>query len=211
MRKILYMALSLLVVGGIMQQVQAEEDKAPVENSKTAIFAGGCFWCIESEFQEREGVLSVVSGYTGGVTENPRYEEVITKKTGHVEAVEVSYDPAKIKFEELLEVFWSSIDPTDEGGQFYDRGSQYETVIFYADDAEKNTAESSKAHIAKMIGKTIATRIEPRKVFYKAEEAHQDYYLKNPIHYNAYVLGSGRKKKIKNVYDGVLPVDRTEK
>lgn len=204
MRKLLQMLMAILIGGSMANMSQAKEDEA---KHKTAVFAGGCFWCVESEFQERDGIIAVVSGYTGGTVENPRYEQVVSKTTGHVEAVEVVYDPAKINYNQLLKIYWSSIDPTDDGGQFYDRGSQYETVIFYGNEEEKAQAEASKAEISKRLGASVATRIEPRQKFYKAEEAHQDYYLKNPIHYNAYVLGSGRKKKIKEIYKGKLPAE----
>lgn len=168
--------------------------------TKTAIFAGGCFWCMESEFQTKDGVVSVTSGYTGGSKEDARYDKVSAKKTSHVEAVEIAYDPAKVDYQALLAIFWSNIDPTDDGGQFYDRGPQYATVIYYGDDTEKQLAEASKASISQKLGKPVATRIAPRQPFYVAEAEHQDYFQTNPVHYNAYVKGSGRKEKIKAIY-----------
>ena len=166
-----------------------------------AIFAGGCFWCMESEFQEENGISSVVSGYTGGKEENPTYAQVSAHKTSHVEAVEVTYDPSKVSYARLLDIYWGNIDPTDAGGQFYDRGAQYATVIFYANEEEKKPAEASKEKVEKKLGKKVATRIEPVQTFYPAEDEHQDYYKTNPGHYNRYVTGSGRKEKLKDIWD----------
>lgn len=184
----------LLILMGVFMTTTAQAE------TKTAIFAGGCFWCIESEFQTRDGILAVTSGYTGGSKEDARYDKVSAKKTQHVEAVEVLYDPSKMTYRNLLDIYWGSIDPTDAGGQFYDRGPQYETVIFYGNDEEKKLAEASKEALAKRLGKPIATRIEARSEFYTAEAEHQDYFETNPLHYNAYVKGSGRKEKIKAIY-----------
>lgn len=161
---------------------------------KEAIFAGGCFWCMVKPFHKYEGVYSVTSGYTGGKTENPSYEEVSTGSTGHVEAVLVQYDPTVISYEDLLEVFWRAIDPTDAGGQFNDRGSQYEPIIFYTTPEQKVAAEESKQDLEKSnrFQKKIAVEIRPASKFYEAEGYHQDYYKKNPTHYQAYYIGSGR-------------------
>lgn len=165
-----------------------------------AVFAGGCFWCMESEFEHIDGVSAVISGYTGGDAKDANYEAVSAHKTKHVEAVEVIYDPAKVTYQRLLDVFWGNIDPTDEGGQWYDRGDQYKTVIFYGSDEERKLAEASKEAVGKKLGKPIMTRIEPAKPFYAAEDHHQDYYKTNPERYNAYSQGSGRKEKLKKLW-----------
>lgn len=179
--------------------VHAEESKA------TAIFAGGCFWCMESELQELDGVYSVTSGYTGGHVDNPTYEATGTGNTGHAEAVEVIYDPAKISYEKLLDAFWSNIDPTDAGGQFYDRGSQYRTGIFYMNDEQKQLAEASKTEKEKQLGQPIVTEITKASTFYPAEAYHQDYYKTNPTHYNAYKTGSRRKETLQEIWGKSKP------
>ena len=160
-----------------------------------ATFAGGCFWCMEPPFEKLEGVISVVSGYTGGTQKNPTYEQVSSGKTGHAESVQVRYDPGKVTYEQLLDVFWRQIDPTDAGGQFADRGRQYRSAIFCHDARQRELAERSKVELAKSgkFTKPILTAIEPAGEFYPAEEYHQDYYKKNPEHYQAYRRGSGRE------------------
>jgi len=171
---------------------------------KRAIFAGGCFWCMEPPFENTKGVIDVIAGYTGGRTENPTYEEVSSGKTGHYEAVEVFYDSEKISYEQLLTVFWHQIDPTDDGGQFADRGTQYFTAVFYLDEEQKRLAEASKKALdaSGIFDKPVITAILPARPFYKAEEYHQDYYRKNVMHYSLYKAGSGRsgfqKKTWKN-------------
>lgn len=164
-----------------------------------ATFAGGCFWCMVEPFDQQPGIQSVVSGYTGGQTENPTYEEVCAGTTGHTEAVQITFDPEVMPYEKLLETFWQQIDPTDEGGQFHDRGDSYRTVIFYHDEAQKEAAEKSKRMLQESgkFKKPIVTEILPAKTFYPAEEGHQDYYRKNPYHYEMYKQGSGRKAFIK--------------
>ncbi len=161
---------------------------------KKAIFAGGCFWCMIKPFDKYDGVLSVVSGYTGGDVENPTYKDVCSGTTGHREAVCITYDDEIISYEKLLDIFWGAIDPTDEGGQFNDRGEHYKTAIYYFDESQKNTAEKSKEELEKsnIYNKPIATSIIKATEFYEAEEYHQDYYKKNPEHYNRYYKGSGR-------------------
>ena len=148
----------------------------------TAIFAGGCFWCMEERFSNVEGVVDVTSGYTGGNKENPTYEEVSTGNTGHYEAIEVRYDPKRVSYRKLLEVFWRFIDPTDSGGQFFDRGSQYRTAIFYLNKEQQRLAELSKQRLetSGIFDKPIATCILRAGLFYPAEEYHQDFYKKNP-------------------------------
>jgi len=159
-----------------------------------ATFAGGCFWCIEEAFEKIDGVIEAVSGYTGGDVENPTYRDVSSGYTGHFEAVEVTFDPLKVSYEDLLNVFWQNIDPTDDGGQFVDRGSQYHTAIFYHNETQKRLAEESKNKLINSgrFDKPIVTQILKAKKFYKAEEYHQDYYKKNKFNYKMYKLNSGR-------------------
>jgi methionine-S-sulfoxide reductase len=158
-----------------------------------ATFAGGCFWCMEKPFK-KEGVKSVISGYTGGHTENPTYQEVSTGTTGHYEAVQVTYDPEQISYPELLDIFWKQIDPTDSGGSFVDRGSQYKTAIFYHDQEQKRMAEESKRALNESgrFNKPIVTEIREASPFYEAEDYHQNFYLKSPSHYQSYRSNSGR-------------------
>jgi peptide methionine sulfoxide reductase msrA/msrB len=160
-----------------------------------ATFAGGCFWCMVKPFDELPGIYSVVSGYTGGHTENPTYEEVCTDTTGHREAVQITFDPSVFPYKKLLNIFWMNIDPTDPGGQFYDRGEHYKTAIYYHNEEQRRLAEESKRELeeSKRFNKPIVTDILPAGPFYPAEEKHQDYYKKNPFHYYYYYEGSGRK------------------
>lgn len=167
-----------------------------------ATFAGGCFWCMVKPFDRYEGVESVISGYTGGDIPNPTYELVCTETTGHKEAVQISFDPERITYRELVDIFWKQINPTDPGGQFFDRGSSYQTAIFYHSEEQKEIAEQTKEEL-QLSGKfdqPIATQILPAKEFYPAEEYHQDYYKKNPLHYNRYQIGSGRAQFKKEVW-----------
>ncbi|OGX05928.1 MAG: methionine sulfoxide reductase [Omnitrophica WOR_2 bacterium GWA2_47_8] len=163
--------------------------------TEKAILAGGCFWCTESVFKKIHGVIDVLAGYTGGEEKDPNYEEVGSGTTGHVEAIEVTFNPDQASYEEVLNVFWRDIDPTDPGGQFADRGPQYKTAIFYLNDEQKRIAEESKAKLAKsgMFDKPIATQILKAGPFYRAEEYHQDYSEKQPEHYKRYRIGSGRE------------------
>ncbi|MGF2616754.1 peptide-methionine (S)-S-oxide reductase MsrA [Rossellomorea aquimaris] len=167
------------------------------ENPETrkATFAGGCFWCMVQPFEEMPGIIHVVSGYTGGEKENPTYREVCSETTGHYEAVQITYDPEKFPYEKLLELYWQQIDPTDPGGQFFDRGQSYTTAIFYHNEEQRIAAEESKQDLAKSgkFQKPIVTKILPAKEFYEAEDYHQQYYKKNPSHYQRYSIGSGRK------------------
>lgn len=149
------------------------------------IFAGGCFWCMVQPFDQQPGVYSVLSGYTGGHTENPTYEEVCSHTTGHTEAVEIIFDPAVLSYEELLNIYWQQTDPTDAFGQFQDRGDNYRPVIYYENEAQRQAAEASKAQLAASgrFSQPIVTTIEPAQIFYPAEEYHQDYYRKHPENY----------------------------
>lgn len=168
-----------------------------------ATFAGGCFWCTENAFHRLDGVIEAISGYTGGEKESPTYEGVCSGKTGHFEAVLITYDPSKISYKELLNFFWKQTDPTDDQGQFADRGSQYRTAIFYHNQEQKVLAEKSKKELgkSKRFEKPIATEILPFTKFFPAEKYHQDYATKNVLHYQAYKKGSGREKFIEEKWE----------
>jgi peptide methionine sulfoxide reductase msrA/msrB len=174
-----------------------------------ATFAGGCFWCMEPPFEELEGLIDVITGYTGGDTENPSYEQVCSGTTGHYEAIQVKYDPEIIGYEKLLDVFWRHIDPTDEGGQFADRGSQYRTAVFYHNDTQKEAAEASKMALnnSGRFDKPVATKILPYSVFYPAEDYHQDYYKKSSNRYYLYKKASGREDYLQDLWDDVKSYD----
>lgn len=167
-----------------------------------AIFAGGCFWCMVPPFEKLDGVSEVISGYTGGHKVNPTYEEVSSGTTGHMEAVEVTYDPARVSYEKLLDVFWRQINPTDAGGQFVDRGSSYKSAIFYNNEEQKKLAEKSKKELEQSgrFDKPIVTEIRPAGPFYRAEEYHQDYWKKNPIRYKFYRYNSGRDQYLGKIW-----------
>lgn len=165
-----------------------------------ATFAGGCFWCIESDFDKVPGVIATVSGYTGGKTDNPTYREVSRGDTGHREALKITYDPKKISYAELLTVFWHSVDPVDPGGQFCDRGVPYQTAVFVHNEEQRKLAEASKAQAMKDLGKKIFTPIETAAKFYKAEEYHQDYYKKKPLRYKYYRWNCGRNQKVEKLW-----------
>jgi peptide methionine sulfoxide reductase msrA/msrB len=189
----------------VPQKVRDDVTKEAMKEDKmlrVATFAGGCFWCTEADFEKLPGVVKVVSGYTGGQKENPSYEEVSSGSTGHVESVQVYYDPTKITYEEMLDYFWKHIDPTDPGGQFVDRGSQYRSVIFYHDEEQKRLAEKSKEALSKSgkFNKPIVTEILKFTKFYQAEEYHQDYYKKNPLRYKFYRYNSGRDQFLEKVW-----------
>lgn len=169
----------------------------------TVVLAGGCFWCTEAPYDELDGVISAVSGYTNGHVESPSYEQVNTKTTGHYEAVKVEFDTTISNFSKILDIYWKHIDPFDEGGQFYDRGPQYQTAIFYRTEQQRQMAEASKLTIEKEHGKIVATKILPFKNFYPAEDYHQNYYKTNPEHYNAYKKGSGREEKLQKIWGEV--------
>ncbi|MDB5597295.1 MAG: methionine-S-sulfoxide reductase [Hyphomicrobiales bacterium] len=166
----------------------------------TAIFAGGCFWCLESDMDKVKGVLSTTSGYTGGGAANPTYEQVSAGKTGHAEAVKVVYDPGVVSYKELLYVFWRNIDPLTANAQFCDHGTQYRAAIFYGNDEEKRAAEASKAELAGRFPQPIVTQIVPASTFYPAEDYHQDYYKKNPVKYKFYRTTCGRDRRLQEVW-----------
>lgn len=173
---------------------------APQPQLATATFAGGCFWCMQPPFEKLAGVGSVKAGYTGGSKKNPTYEEVSEGGTGHRESVEVVYDPSKISYAQLLDVFWHNVDPIDNSGQFCDHGSQYRSAIFFHGAEQKKLAEESKAAVARQLQKPIATDIIPASQFYPAEEYHQDYYRKNPVRYNFYRFNCGRDQRLTEVW-----------
>ena len=173
------------------------------QTTAKATFAGGCFWCMEPPFDELDGVISTTSGYTGGKTKNPTYEQVSTGTTGHAEALQVIYDPKKITYEKLLEVFWRNIDPFAAAGQFCDIGSQYRSAIFYHDATQKSAAEKSKKAVQARFKQPVATEITAATVFYPAEEYHQDYYKKNPVRYKLYSHGCGRAQRLEEVWGAV--------
>ena len=201
-------AVTAIIFGGHPAQSTDAKMEKPMKDkpqkTETAVFAGGCFWCTESDFEKVDGVLEVISGYTGGRAANPTYEQVSAGGSGHVEAVKVVYDPDKVTYAQLLQVFWRHVDPTDGGGQFVDRGSQYRSVIFYSTDQERNLAEASKQSLSASgrFGKPIATEILRLGEFYPAEEYHQDYYKKDPIQYRDYRSGSGRDQFLKKAWAG---------
>ncbi len=166
---------------------------------EVATFAGGCFWCMVKPFDQMDGIEQVVSGYTGGHVENPTYEQVCSETTGHLEAVQITFNPTIFPYEKLVETYWTLIDPTDPGGQFYDRGESYTTAIFYHNEEQRDIAEQSKKRLEQSgkFNKPIAVKILPAKPFYPAEDYHQYYYKKNPMHYERYHIGSGRAAFIK--------------
>ena len=182
----------------------AQQPPAATGPTAKAIFAGGCFWCVESDFDKVDGVLSTTSGYTGGTLVNPSYEQVSNKHTGHAEAVEVVFDPRKVSYEKLVEHFWRTIDPTTKDRQFCDVGSPYRTAIFTFGAAQLQAAQASRAALekSKPFKEPIVTEIVPASAFYPAEAYHQDYYSKNPVRYQYYRLNCGRDARLKQLWGG---------
>lgn len=180
----------------------AASEAASPAAEKTAIFAGGCFWCVESDFDKLPGVVATISGYTGGHLKDPTYRDVTSETSGHLEAVEIRYDPAKVSYATLADYFFRHIDPTDSGGQFCDRGESYTTAIFVASPAERAAAESARKKAAAALKAPIATAIRERTVFYPAEDYHQDYYKKNPARYQYYRSACGRDARVKKLWGG---------
>ncbi|MGB5985409.1 MAG: peptide-methionine (R)-S-oxide reductase MsrB [Desulfobacterales bacterium] len=199
---ILFSAVHLF--GGNQSNLNPKDKTEPGGNpgSKLATFAGGCFWCVEADFEKRSGVISAVSGYTGGQKPNPTYQEVSSGGSGHVEAVQIEYDPNQITYAQLLDLFWRSVDPTDPGGQFVDRGDQYRTAIFYHDEEQKKIAEQSREALnqSDRFSKPIVTEILPLAEFYTAEEYHQDYYKTHKLRYTYYRHASGRDQFISQTW-----------
>jgi peptide-methionine (S)-S-oxide reductase len=173
------------------------------ERVETAIFAGGCFWCMEPVFDKMNGVLSVIPGYTGGTVPNPSYQEVCTGETGHLEAIRIHFNPAVVSYQDLVDVFWRNIDPTTRNRQFCDYGSQYQSAIFYLDDEQKRVAEESKRKLEELrnFERPIATKILPAEEFYPAEEYHHQYYKKNPERYKVYHEGCGRSVRLRELWE----------
>jgi methionine-S-sulfoxide reductase len=201
----------LLILGGCFIS-QPDATAAGTDNDSDrgrAILAGGCFWCVESALEQVDGVTEVISGYTGGTQPDPTYKEVSSGRTGHTEAVEVHFDRDKVTYAKLLQVFWRNMDPTDAGGQFVDRGSQYRSGIFYLNEEQRKIAERSKKKLAASgrFDKPLVTKITPAGTFYRAEEYHQDYYVKNPLRYWLYTNNSGRKEFNKKYWGEERPPD----
>jgi peptide-methionine (S)-S-oxide reductase len=174
----------------------------PPEGAARATFAGGCFWCMEPPFDKTEGVVSTTSGYAGGKVKDPSYEQVSAGVTGHAEVIQVVYDPERVTYEKLLEVFWRNIDPLDGGGQFCDRGTQYRTAVFYEGDEQKHAAEASKRALEESgrLGGPVVTEIAPLEAFYPAEDYHQDFYKKSSRRYRSYRAGCGRDRRLKELW-----------
>ena len=206
MRRLLILFLVVLAVGVAVANVWAQRAAtAPAPPARaaataTAVFAGGCFWCTESDFDHMPGVIQTLSGYTGGRVANPTYEQVSAGGTGHIEAVRVVYNPRGVSYANLVERFFATIDPLDAGGQFCDRGDQYRSAIFVANAGERRIAEAAKARVERRLGRRVATLILPRGAFYRAEEYHQDYYRKNPVRYRFYRWNCGRDARLEQVW-----------
>jgi peptide-methionine (S)-S-oxide reductase len=192
LRLLVSLLLGLAAVTGVFAQTP--------QSTAVATFAGGCFWCVESDFDKVEGVISTTSGYTGGTLANPTYQDVGHGGTGHAEAVEIVYDPAKVSYEKLLDVFWHNHDPLAKNRQFCDRGDQYRPAIFYHNDEQRRLAEATKAKHQQRFKQPIQTEIVAAGRFYKAEEYHQDYYLKNPVRYKFYRFNCGRDARLEELW-----------
>ncbi|MGZ8997414.1 MAG: peptide-methionine (S)-S-oxide reductase MsrA [Allosphingosinicella sp.] len=206
MRKLVIVVLAVFaliagiaLVTGRSTETQAQTPRA--SRVATAVFAGGCFWCTESDFDHMPGVVSTLSGYTGGRLANPTYEQVSAGNSGHIESVRVSYDPGRISYASLVDRFFRTIDPLDSGGAFCDRGYQYRSAIFVATPEEQRIAEAAKARVQRELGANVATLILPRRTFYRAEEYHQDYYTKNPTRYRFYRWNCGRDARLREVWE----------
>jgi peptide methionine sulfoxide reductase msrA/msrB len=201
------LAVLVLLAGRPASGIDKEEGTMNDSSSAAAmaVFAGGCFWCTEADFSKIDGVLEVISGYTGGRVPNPTYEQVSAGGTGHYEAVQVVYDPSRIDYPRLLDIFWRHVDPTDAGGQFVDRGPQYRSAIFYADETQKRLAEQSRERLAASgpFNRPIVTEILPLAEFYPAEDYHQDYFKNNPFRYRFYRSGSGRDRFLAQAWAAV--------
>jgi peptide-methionine (S)-S-oxide reductase len=204
MRKTLAVFATLIALGLLAGSFAGSDPaaaQAPKKGLAKATFAGGCFWCMEPPFDKLPGVVSTTAGYTGGTKKNPTYEEVSAGGTGHAESVEVVYDPSKVSYAKLLDVFWHNVDPVTANAQFCDHGHQYRTAIFVHDAEQKRLAEESKARVQKkFVERKVVTEIVPASVFYPAEEYHQDYYEKNPIRYKFYRTSCGRDARLEELW-----------
>jgi len=200
-RAFLALALAASLAGPAAIEAQSASGPRAVATAKAA-FAGGCFWCMEEAFDKVPGVVATVSGYTGGKTKNPTYEQVSSGRTGHAEAVQVEYDPAKVSYGKLLDVFWHNVDPTQKDGQFCDYGTQYRTAIFYYSEEQRRAAEASRAALAKNkpFKGEIVTQIVKADTFYPAEDYHQDFHEKNPLRYKFYKSGCGREARLMELW-----------
>lgn len=192
--------LSILLAAFMVASSATVSAKPEAEKRATAIFAMGCFWCAEADFEKVDGVVDVVSGYTGGRVRNPSYEQVSAGGTGHYEAVLVTYDPSKVKYSDLLSVFWRNVDPFDAEGQFCDKGESYRAAIFPSSVAERKAADASREYLVAHFKRDLATRIITRAPFFRAEDYHQDYYKKNPLRYRYYRSRCGRDDRLAEVW-----------
>jgi peptide-methionine (S)-S-oxide reductase len=199
-RNLASFAVALALFAGAHAHAHAQQGTPTDAKRASATFAGGCFWCMEPPFDKLPGVISTTSGYIGGKTVNPTYRQVVEGDTGHAEAVQVVYDPTKITYEKLLEVFWRNVDPFDAGGQFCDRGDSYRTGIFVHDETQLRLAQESKKAVAAKLKKPVVTEIVLAPKFYPAEDYHQDYYVKNPVRYKVYRSNCGRDARLKQVW-----------
>jgi methionine-S-sulfoxide reductase len=201
------LAVAALALASGVALAEQGSGAVPDDGQALATFAGGCFWCMEPPYDKLDGVLATISGYIGGTTADPTYQEVSAGGTGHAEAVQVTYDPSKVSYEELLEVFWRNVDPLDAGGQFCDRGDQYRTGIFVHDDEQRRLAEASKQALAGSgrFDEPIVTEIEQAGTFYPAEDYHQDYYEKNPLRYDFYRWNCGRDARLAQLWGDEAP------
>ncbi len=186
------LALLLTVSAGLAESTAAE--------TESAVFAGGCFWCMEEAFDAVPGVVGTTSGYTGGTVENPTYRQVTGGDTGHFEAVKVEYDPSKVDYDRLLQAFWRNVDPFDAAGQFCDKGSSYRSAVFVATDEERSAAEATKASVADRFKMPVATDVLAEQAFYPAEDYHQNYYQTNPAQYKYYKWGCGRAQRLEAIW-----------
>lgn len=204
MKNLLYIIIPTLFALAAIFSTATESNSPAPQNGETklALFAGGCFWCMEKPFEKLDGVYSVISGYAGGTSDHPTYHNY--GSGGHIEVVQITYNPRVVSYEKLLDTYWKQIDPTDSGGQFVDRGHEYSAVVFYYDEQQRQLAEESKTHLANsgVFKKAIVTKIEPAPKFWPAEEYHQDYYRKNPLRYGFYRAGSGRDTFLKKHWKG---------
>jgi peptide-methionine (S)-S-oxide reductase len=199
-RALVALTIALLAPAAVAQQGSSTPAK---DGHAVATFAGGCFWCMEPPYDKLDGVIVTTSGYTGGTKADPTYQEVSAGGTGHAEVVQVTYDPAKVSYDKLLDVFWRNIDPLDAGGQFCDRGDQYRTALFVHGDEQRRLAEQSKQALEKsqrFDGQSIVTEIEEAGAFYPAEDYHQDYYEKNPVRYKFYRWNCGRDQRLAELW-----------
>ena len=196
---LIFIFASLFILAVLMGPTQKKEIDMK-DHYKSAIFAGGCFWCMEPPYDKLDGVVGTISGYSGGHKDNPTYEEVTSGTTGHVEVLKVVYDPEKVTYQQLLDTFWPNVDPFDDGGQFCDRGETYVSAIFYGNDVEKKLAEASLKAVEKKLGKPVKTKIRKAETFWEAEDYHQDYYRRDPFRYKYYRSSCGRDQKLKEIW-----------